>query len=300
MNSQVLASQSIVTKPHSRNPSPVHAPPASESPIASFVNSWTWSRNIWWLTPRNVKESDETVALIAQKTQELNDLLVHYRYASMVAGEVVKTFPTLVGSWMESPHTVIGVSPKNSKEFRIVWVPIHLVQDQPAIVYFSREYNAIFIGAIDWPAPILSGIVFHELCHAMRYHQESPSSRARPGSFLSALGEIEAHQVQTEVFAAATAGIHGGYKGKVISILSRGNPSSPMDALDLVTEQDLRELNSMLGCKSCDGAIASVTTLHHLLFLGLKWIDQQQIKSGDQRKAISDWYNLISDEATRF
>lgn len=272
--------------------------PEEASPISAYAKTWHWSREAWWLEPRNVEQSKETIDLVARKTDEVNDLIQHYRSASFLSEEIAMTFPKLVGSWLFSPHGIVGAQPTSKKEFLIVWVPGHLTHQQPATVYFNREYNAVFVGALDWPPAVLAGIIFHELGHAMRYRQGALTATAAPGTFLYALEEIETHMVQSAVFNSATAGIgNRGYRGVLNGILSRKKVATPIETLDLITKQDLVDLNRIIGCGYCDGAIASVTTSHHILALGLEWIDRQNLRSKEHRTAVTDWYNLMTSRA---
>lgn len=243
----------------------------------------------WWMnTPPQMPTTDESRKL-AQQTFDYNErikrLLAAYRHVSPLADEIAQTFQNRTVSIFTNGVSMSLFFKENSdsteynieSDIEVCFVP----QDQTKLLkqgsefFFRRNWNALMLPAVEYPDAVLSGLLFHELGHALRYRQGAPSSNATTLSDSYIEEEVEMHELEMEIFDKASGGAFIGYIDSIIT-REKQKLKTARDAILCVGKEDLRHLDSILGAKQSGPVVSNVLTAQYNISVGLRYLERRQ------------------------
>lgn len=176
--------------------------------------------------------------------------------------------------------------------FKLLFLPgDQLMGDEhPSSVYYEHRFGAVMIAALRWPEPVIAGLAFHELGHALRHSQGATSATAPANSDWFIAEEVEMHELETEVLDAATA---KGYTKWLDKVLARNPDVSPLSLMYRVTMAEWQELDTLLRSNRCGRYVASHVISQATVALAFRSIDQRS--AGSAREKIKAYRQITRE-----
>ncbi len=236
----------------------------------------------WWMLAPPLATTPGEVHWAIRRTEDVRLRILgdmeRYRSLSPLADEIYREFSKLrVTYFKDGLSTFLALStdspPIQERMLEVCFVP----RDQavryafPSSCYYRQDWRALMLAAVRYPDIVFSGLVMHELGHALRHQQGVPSAVAPQQSESYILEEIEMHKLENAVYNAET---DGRYYGRVDRIIARESDARDFrDAVLGITQQDLVELDDVLGAHSAGQAVSNSLTMEHVFSVGLRHIE---------------------------
>ncbi len=253
----------------------------------------------WWLQndvalPLN---SEARSRIFSHKNQALK-MLWRYRDTSHLSGSIAQSFkdfsPTIwtpQGSMMiyEGEATWMAASRNDMPE--LCYIPRIHMQAHPATLYYSREWGALMLAGLEYPEPVLAGLLYHELGHAY-IHQilKAPSANAQEGSDAYNQEEVQMHDFESQIYDRAS---EGKFFKRIDAILARYPKAVSYKEVVLhLTPFDIQQLDLALGCEKCGPTLASPMLAQYCFAIGSRWIDKNTADSEPitgRKMTLYDW-----------
>lgn len=262
--------------------------PARPPALTEVVDTYLAQKPVdeWWLTVVPPLEPGEEAIEVANHSAALAEqiarLLSKWQNVSPLAGDVAKTFPSFWVTFFNSgisTSITVGEDPEKVRlphtySIEICFIP----RDQffpyrlPGHFYYRQEWGALMMAALEYPEPVLAGLVFHELGHAYRHRQATASSVAPQFSDLWIMEEVEMHELEAQIFDAVSA---GAFLAHMDAILARPpRPRNIYEAVNRLRLEDFRYFDAMLGTRDCGPILRAILSAQYILSLGFRYIDQ--------------------------
>lgn len=287
------------------------SPVVKESPVETYLAGKPADV---WLLDDELKNHVEgappppgVAGRLTQMNAQVTRLLDGNRDATAFTKEIISELGRRFGRMISSVHqgetlTVFGddhgqISQELLNErIKLAYVPKKYAEAVAEGVGSMIQYNSssriVAIPAIQWPDIPLTASLFHELGHAYRYLVTGANEQRGQRSQEQALEEVEMHELGGAVFDAMTK---GGYSALLKRILSRKNVRNPGEVTELLTPEDLSELDALLGLHDASQTPVRMALAQTYLSLGFMWIDSNDPGGATAQKAnFYLWYTAPS------
>lgn len=231
----------------------------------------------WWLTESQDPSPSLSYALDAAMTN-VQKAIASSANASPLAGEIALTFTNfLITEYVNGsaiaiskgdldpkavPHT-IEICFVSEKDFRS--------GSEPTMLWYKANWDAVMMGAIEWPSPYFDSVLMHEIGHA---HWKR--MKGQPPNFSHDWFEDEVimHELQTAVLNLKT---DKKYLEKLQEICkAHGAVQSAAELLAKVSADELLELDKIINVENHGHDVRGAACFHHIVALGFSFIDLHQ------------------------
>lgn len=237
----------------------------------------------WWLTAVPALDTPEAMAELASQLQmqvdRIRRSLERYHTASDLAGEVVAEFPGYWTSYYRDgiSHALVTTRDELPAEgaLEVCFIP----QDQYAsgqhasYCYYRKGWGALMLAALEIPDGAFTGVLFHELGHAVHHRQGRPSATAAPGTDLYITEEVEMHGLETAVFDAVSGGRFTAALDAIIARLLAA--TNVQEVIVSITQDDLRQLDAAIGAVAAGRTVTGILGAHYVYALGSRFIQHR-------------------------
>lgn len=245
---------------------------------------------IWWLDalPKN-PEDPVFHEKILSRERLIKNTLDRFRKVSPLAEAIHAKFDVFTVSIFIGGKASIAVkTPSELKQSKveICFVPrthataLEKSINAPSSVYWRSDWG-MFVNAVEIPATVFAGLLYHELGHGLRH----PVSLTGVGYFptnsdANAAEEIEMHELETKVFNESSDGAFE----KILTEIVLRNPKikSVEEAMAETTAHDLTRLDTSIGANKAGIETSSLLFAHYLIAVGTTYLDTK--KSGVEEK----------------
>lgn len=220
-----------------------------EALYSAFVNDSTVSDDAWWidLVPTNCTPDDlGRISLeLAEREVVLTGLLAEFKppvaLADSIEAFLKRPRATIYyqGSSISMGRTSANDLANITDRFEFCFIP-RINDNGELAVQFYPEWGALLIPAIDWPAPVLAGLIYHEGGHAYLSTRTLLPEDAQDAYLLP----IEAKILDTTT--------NGSAFDLADSILARGAPD-----VELITLADVRAFARLLKADNSGPIVAT-------------------------------------------
>ncbi len=267
--------------------------------IRTLVNNYLAakpSRRDWALNHSDM-ETKEFVALLEGRKAELEGVLVRCKDVSPLTSRIFEKFhdlkptmfrnggsydarladggtsPLLFGGW-----EICFFSQGDMKHFRF-----------PAYAYWRSDWKAVVIADLEWPTPILGGLLYLTLGHGLREITGHAERTTQTFSAIEPPGsrEAEMHELQAKVVDFLS---EGKYLARCDEILKKySGAKTPAELLSSLAVGDLLALDGVVGARMNGLDVSSTTVSQHLIVLGLRFIASTG-GSLKEKAAFYEWF----------
>jgi hypothetical protein len=253
----------------------------------------------WWL--KNDAEpplnQDMMGSIFTHKNDALQ-IISKYHNTSELSNSIARSFidlsPTVwtpQGSMMtyKDEHPSMITSHENTLE--LCYIPYVHIQSHPATLYYSHEWRALILAGLEYPEPVLAGLLYHELGHAYIHQILKASSANTPeGSDAYNQEEVEMHDFESQIYDRAS---EGKFFKCIDTILARYPKAvSYKEVVSHLTPFDIQQLDLALGCEKCGSTLANTMLAQYCFAIGSRWIDKNTSDNEPktrQKIAMYDW-----------
>lgn len=138
------------------------------------------------------------------------------------------------------------------------------------IVWYREDWRALMIAGIRWSSPHLSGLLYHELYHALQHRKGQSSTIASEKDIRE---EVDAHELEMVVFDYLTNGAY--FKEAERVLLEHQEMRNERVLLGSVSTNVFFRLDRVLGLENTGADIRGTSVAQHLVTLGFKFIDRR-------------------------
>lgn len=264
--------------------------------VAVCKEYMTASTNVdgWWL-----KESQQPSANLNLKLS--NGLTNIYKVintsksASPHAREVAEAFPRfLVTQFINGGSIAVKDGDFNQGDLNgaieVCFIPESEFRRgyMGSTLFYRGDWNAVMIGAVNWPDTFFRGVLMHELGHAL---ENKRGRRMRNFTREWFEEEVAMHKLETQVFDHSTA---GQYSGKLLQIYKKHqNESSVIKFMASISANEMLELDEVIGVRDCGNDVRGPACTQHMVSLGFVYIDQKNASASNMDAKVEHYRWII-------
>jgi len=139
---------------------------------------------------------------------------------------------------------------------------------EQSMLWYRANWDAVMMGAIDWPSPFFDAVLMHEAGHA---YQSRTTGQPQMFGREWYEAEVTMHTLESAVLDLKT---HGAYTEKIKSICAKNTKSTnAADLLSRVSLEDLLALDEIIRVRDRGHDIRGAACFNHTIAIGFYFID---------------------------